>query len=108
MKLSALVAVALAAVAVFTSVASGSPQRRQLTTVTVDTLPIANALPMTLGVNKGFFANHGIEIKTQTLQSGNDIVLALSNGSGDIGYVGWVPAMIWNLIPCVRPIIAGT
>ena len=28
------------------------------------------------------------------MQSGNDIVLALSNHSGDIGYVGYVPAMI--------------
>jgi NitT/TauT family transport system substrate-binding protein len=94
MKVSALAAVVLAALAVFTSVASGSPQRRMLTTVTVDTLPISNALPMTLGINKGFFANHGIEIKTQTLQSGNDIVLALANHNGDIGYLGYVPMMI--------------
>jgi NitT/TauT family transport system substrate-binding protein len=28
------------------------------------------------------------------LQSGNDIVLQLENNSGEIGYVGWVPAMI--------------
>jgi NitT/TauT family transport system substrate-binding protein len=94
MKASALAAVLLAALAVFTSVAAGAPGRAQLTTVTVDTLPISNALPMTLGVQKGFFANHGIEIKTQTLQSGNDIVLALANHNGDIGYLGYVPMMI--------------
>ena len=28
------------------------------------------------------------------LQSGNDIVLALANNNGDIGYLGYVPAMI--------------
>ena len=28
------------------------------------------------------------------LQSGNDIVLALANGNGDIGYLGYVPMMI--------------
>jgi NitT/TauT family transport system substrate-binding protein len=94
MKGSALAAVALAALTVVTAVASAAPQRRMLTTVTVDTLPISNALPMTLGINKGFFANHGIEIKTQTLQSGNDIVLALANHNGDIGYLGYVPMMI--------------
>ena len=94
MKASALAAALLAALAVFTSVAAGASGQAQLTTVTVDTLPISNALPMTLGVQKGFFANHGIEIKTQTLQSGNDIVLALANHNGDIGYLGYVPMMI--------------
>jgi len=94
MKRSALVAAVLAALTVFSAVASGAPARSQLTTVTVDTLPISNALPMTIGIQKGFFANHGIEIKTQTLQSGNDIVLALANHNGDIGYLGYVPMMI--------------
>jgi NitT/TauT family transport system substrate-binding protein len=94
MKASALAAALLVALAVFTSVAAGAHGRAQLTTVTVDTLPISNALPMTLGIQKGFFANHGIEIKTQTLQSGNDIVLALANHNGDIGYLGYVPMMI--------------
>jgi NitT/TauT family transport system substrate-binding protein len=94
MKLSAFAAAVLAALAVLTGIASGSSARSQLTTVTVDTLPISNALPMTLGIQKGFFANHGIEIKTQTLQSGNDIVLALANHNGEIGYFGWVPMMI--------------
>ncbi len=61
MKGSALAAAALAALTVFSGAASGSPVRSSLTTVTVDTLPIANALPLTLGINKGFFANHGIE-----------------------------------------------
>src|SRR5918912_302676 len=94
MKKTALAAAALAALTMFTAVASGAPERRQLTTVTVDTLPISNALPMTLGIQKGFFAKHGIEIKTQTLQSGNDIVLALANHNGDVGYLGYVPMMI--------------
>ena len=70
--------------------------KRALATVTVDTLPIANGLPLDLGIAKGFFANHGIEIKKVTLQSGNDIVLQLSGGNGDIGYIGWVPSFIAN------------
>jgi NitT/TauT family transport system substrate-binding protein len=73
--------------------ASSAPGRA-LATVTVDTLPIANALPMDLGIKKGFFATQGIEITKRTLQSGNDIVLALANNNGDVGYLGWVPMMI--------------
>src|SRR4051794_34932523 len=65
-----------------------------LTTITLDTLPIANALPLDLGIKKGFFEAQGIQIDKKILQSGNDIVLALANNSATIGYVGWVPAMI--------------
>ena len=77
--------------------ASGAPARTHTAkadTITLDTLPIANALPMDLGIQKGFFAKQNIEIKKQILQSGNDIVLALANHNGDIGYIGYVPAMI--------------
>src|SRR4051794_25801719 len=108
MKLPALAAVVVAALTVLTGVASGSPARSTLTTVTVDTLPISNALPMTLGIQKGFFANHGIEIKTQTLQSGNDIVLALANHNGDIGYLGYVPMMIARTQGIPMTLVAGS
>ena len=80
-------ATALSAVALFGGSAASAPGKT-LTTVTVDTLPIANGLPLDLGIQKGFFAKHGIEIKKTVLQSGNDIVLALANNNGDIGYLG--------------------
>jgi NitT/TauT family transport system substrate-binding protein len=89
----ATLAVAIAALTVFGAGAASAP-KRTLVTVTVNTLPIANGLPLDLGISKGFFETQGIEIKKNTLQSGNDIVLALANNSGDIGYIGWVPAMI--------------
>ena len=90
----ALAAVLAAAVAAcFGGVAASAP-RADVTTITVNTLPIANALPLDLGIQKGFFAAQGIEIKKNTLQSGNDIVLALANNNGDIGYIGYTPAMI--------------
>jgi NitT/TauT family transport system substrate-binding protein len=84
----------IAALTLFSGTAASSPQRRALTTITLDTLPIANGLPLTLGINKGFFAAQGLDIKTTTLQSGNDIVLAMANNQANIGYVGYVPAMI--------------
>ena len=73
---------------------SAPAKPQQLATITLNTLPIANGCPLDLGIKKGFFRAQGIEISKRTLQSGNDIVLALSNHNGDIGYVGWVPAMI--------------
>ena len=89
-RIAVVAAGCLLALALF----SGSAPARPLVTITVDTLPIANALPMDLGIKKGFFAAQGIEINKRTLQSGNDIVLALANKNGEIGYLGWVPMMI--------------
>ena len=74
----ALVAIpATVAAACFGGAAVSAPNAT-VTTITVNTLPIANALPLDLGIQKGFFAAQGIEIKKNTLQSGNDIVLALA------------------------------
>src|SRR3954467_14121668 len=100
MRLRLFVAAALAGTLALTALggsAAGSPtktKRAQADTITIDTLPIANALPLTLGIQKGYFAKQNIEIKVNTLQSGNDIVLALANKQADIGYVGYVPMMI--------------
>jgi ATP phosphoribosyltransferase len=90
----AIVAALLVAIAACFGGLAGSAPGQSLTTVTVNTLPIANALPMDLGIQKGFFRDRGIEIKKVVLQSGNDIVLAMANSSGDVGYIGYVPAMI--------------
>ena len=85
----------LATVVAFGATAASAPAKQQATvTITVNTLPIANALPLDLGIKKGFFAEQGIEITKKTLQSGNDVVLALQNDNGEIGYLGWVPMMI--------------
>src|SRR5437762_10176850 len=92
-RLLAVTAALLASVTLFGGLAS-SAQSRALVTITVDTLPIANALPLDLGVKKGFFTAQGIDINKRTLQSGNDVVLALANHNGEIGYFGWVPMMI--------------
>ena len=92
-RIALVAAVPLVALTLFGGAVSGA-QGRGLVTITVDTLPIANALPMDLGIKKGFFTAQGIDIDKKTLQSGNDIVLALANHNGQIGYLGWVPMMI--------------
>jgi NitT/TauT family transport system substrate-binding protein len=89
-------AAALSAAVVVLALFAGAAASRtnDNVTVTVDTLPIANGLPLDLGIAKGFFDKQGITIKKVTFQSGNDIVLALSNNNGDVGYLGYVPMMI--------------
>lgn len=88
------IVVALAALTVFSGTAASAPQRQQADTITLAGLPISNGLPLDLGIAKGFFSKQNIEIKKTTLQSGNDIVLAMANKSFDVGYIGYVPAMI--------------
>ena len=90
----AIVAIALVATAVCFGGVAGSAPGQSRTTVTVNTLPIANGFPMDLGIQKGFFAAQGLEIKKVFGQSGNDIVLKLANNDGDIGYIGYVPAIL--------------
>ncbi len=65
--------------ALFAGGATGAPARSQATSLTVGVLPIANTLPLDLGIKKGFFDQQGIEIKKITAQSGNDIMLGLAN-----------------------------
>jgi NitT/TauT family transport system substrate-binding protein len=91
----AVVACAVAGFTVFGGPAASAPQKpTQTVEITVNTLPISNGLPLDLGIRQGFFQKQGISIRKVTLQSGNDIVLALANNSGQIGYIGYVPAMI--------------
>jgi NitT/TauT family transport system substrate-binding protein len=90
--LGAALAAAVVVLALFAGAAAS--RTNDNVTITVDTLPIANGLPLDLGISKGFFDKQGISIKKVTFQSGNDIVLALANNNGDIGYLGYVPMMI--------------
>ena len=62
--------------------------------ISVNVIPIANTLPLDVGIKQGFFEKQGLDVKKVVLQSGNDIMLALANNQGEIGFAGWVPAMI--------------
>src|SRR5256885_7786807 len=90
--LAAALSAAVVVLALFAGAAAS--RTKDNVTITVNTLPIANGLPLDLGIAKGFFDKQGITIKKVTLQSGNDIVLALANNNGDVGYLGYVPMMI--------------
>jgi NitT/TauT family transport system substrate-binding protein len=62
-------------------------------TVTVGTLPIANAAPMYLGMQKGFFKDEGITIKTQVGEGGAALIPALLSGHSQFAFVGVIPAI---------------
>src|SRR5262245_32801904 len=79
---------------VVAATAGATVGRATLDSVTVTIIPISNTRPLDMGIKKGFFEQQNIEIKKVVLQSGNDIVLALANSKTDIGFAGWVPAMI--------------
>jgi NitT/TauT family transport system substrate-binding protein len=62
-------------------------------TVTVGTLPIANAAPMYLGMQKGFFKAEGITIKTQVGEGGAALIPALLSDHSQFAFVGVIPAI---------------
>jgi NitT/TauT family transport system substrate-binding protein len=63
-------------------------------TVTVGTLPIASAAPLSLGREKGFFRQEGIEVKPQLAQGGAEVAAGVESGSFDVGYAGLIPILI--------------
>ena len=64
------------------------------TTVTVGTLPIANAAPMYLGMEKGYFEEEGITIKPQIGEGGASLITSLLSGDAQFGFVGVIPAIV--------------
>jgi NitT/TauT family transport system substrate-binding protein len=65
-----------------------------VTKVKVGTLPIGNAAPMYLGMEKGFFREEGIEIEPQMAQSGNELITALVSNDSHFAFLGYVPTIV--------------
>jgi NitT/TauT family transport system substrate-binding protein len=72
----------------------GGGDTGEMTTIQIGTLPIANAAPMYLGVQEGFFEEEGLEIEETVLQSGNEIITGMVAGDYDFGFVGYISAGI--------------
>jgi NitT/TauT family transport system substrate-binding protein len=62
-------------------------------TITVGTLPIANAAPMYLGMEKGFFESEGLKIKPQVGEGGAALIPALISNQAQFAFVGVIPAI---------------
>jgi NitT/TauT family transport system substrate-binding protein len=63
------------------------------TTITVGTLPIANAAPMYLGMEKGFFEAENLKIKPQVGEGGAALMPMLLSGDAQFAFVGVIPAI---------------
>jgi NitT/TauT family transport system substrate-binding protein len=72
---------------------AGASSPDQAAEIQVGMLPISNAVPLYLGVEKGFFKEEGLDVKPVLAQSGNEIITALLSGDFDFGFIGFVPGM---------------
>jgi NitT/TauT family transport system substrate-binding protein len=73
--------------------AGGGGGSAETTTITVGTLPIANAAPMYLGMEKGFFENEGLKIEPQVGEGGAALIPTLISGDAQFAFVGVIPAI---------------
>jgi NitT/TauT family transport system substrate-binding protein len=71
--------------------ASGSGDGAKPVTVTVGTLPTANAAPMYLGMKKGFFREEGLTVKPQVGEGGGSLIAALNSNAVQFAFVGVIP-----------------
>ena len=65
-----------------------------VTKITVGVLPIGNAAPLYLGMEKGFFREEGLELTPQVAQSGNELVTTLISGDSQVAFLGYVPVIV--------------
>jgi NitT/TauT family transport system substrate-binding protein len=63
------------------------------TRVTVGTLPIANAAPMYLGMEKGFFEEENLTLEPQVGEGGAALIPSLVSGDAQFAFVGVIPAI---------------
>jgi NitT/TauT family transport system substrate-binding protein len=73
--------------------AGGDGDSSEVTTITVGTLPIANAAPMYLGMERGFFEDEGLRIKPQVGEGGAALIPSLVSGDAQFAFVGVIPAI---------------
>jgi NitT/TauT family transport system substrate-binding protein len=65
-----------------------------LTEVTLGLIPITDVAPIYLGIEQGFFADHGLELDIQLAQGGAAIVPAVVSGEYDFGYSNVVSLLV--------------
>jgi NitT/TauT family transport system substrate-binding protein len=65
-----------------------------ITKVKVGVLPIANAAPLYIARDQGYFKEEGIEIEPALAQGGSELVTALVSGDDQFAFLGWVPVIV--------------
>ncbi len=64
----------------------------ELTTITVGNIPVLIYAPVMVALDKGYFAEQGLDVQLQSLAGGADMVTLTANGDFDIGIGGTGPA----------------
>lgn len=75
---------------------TSSPTSDGKTAVTVGVIPIVDVAPIYLGVQQGFFADEGLEVKLETAQGGAAIVPAVVSGQYQFGFSNTTSLLLAN------------
>ncbi|MFD6953482.1 nitrate ABC transporter substrate-binding protein [Nocardiopsis sp. TSRI0078] len=84
--------------ALLAATACGSPEADSdsggLTTVTAGVIPIVDVAPVYLGVDQGFFEEHGIDLRLESSSGGAAIVPGVVSGEFDLGFSNLVSLIV--------------
>src|SRR4051812_16744636 len=85
-----------AAILALTLALADSCSRPQTTTLRIGYVPIADNLQLYVGIKKGFYAAEGLQISTQALSSGPQVIEALSAATNriDVGFSNVVSMLL--------------
>lgn len=80
-----------------TEITNASPEANatapaELKKITVGFIPVLIFAPVMLAHDKGYFADHGLDVQLEPLAGGSDMVVLTANGDFDIGLGGTGPA----------------
>ena len=68
-----------------------APAGGELRAITVATLPTANLAAIHIGLDQGFFEDEGLDVTTQDVQTGSEMITGALGGTFDFFCVGYVP-----------------
>ena len=94
---------------VITTISSAQPASAKPVTFAYQTPTLNGTLPLIVGIDFGFFAAEGLEVKTVFIRGGPTAIAALVGGDVDYTVVAGVPAVraIVQGVPAVRAIVQG-
>jgi NitT/TauT family transport system substrate-binding protein len=73
------------------STETSAPSGLEKTTLNVGLLPVADAAQLKIAIDRGYFKNEGLTVKTHVLQGGAEAPPRLQSGNLDISFGAYVP-----------------
>ena len=71
-----------------------APAEEELTTIAVGVVPVVDVAPLSLGIEKGFFEEEGLDVQPAVAQGGAAIIPAVVQGDQEIGFSNIVSLLI--------------